>query len=53
MATANLMSLTSALLSAGTGDVLKSGIQVLAERVKSAQDSYQQALGQNSDPIQD
>jgi len=52
MATANLMSLTSALLSAGTGDVLKSGIQVLAERVKSAQDSYQQALGQNSDPIQ-
>jgi len=52
MATANLMSLTSALLGAGTGEALKSGIQALAERVKSAQDTYQLTLGQSDDPVQ-
>ena len=52
MATANLISLTSALLGAGTGEVLKNGIQVLAERVKSAQDTYQLTLGQSDDPVQ-
>jgi len=52
MATANLISLTSALLGAGTGEVLKNGFQVLAERVKSAQDTYQLTLGQSDDPVQ-
>jgi len=52
MATANLMSLTSALLGAGTGEVVKNGIQVLAERVKSAQDAYRQTLCQSDDPVQ-
>ncbi|HLM98418.1 MAG TPA: hypothetical protein VK335_04010 [Bryobacteraceae bacterium] len=52
MATANLISLTSALLGAGTGEVIKNGIQVLAERVKSAQDTYQLTLGQSDDPVQ-
>ena len=52
MATANLMSLTSALLGAGTGEAPRNGIQVLAERVKSAQDTYQLTLGQSDDPVQ-
>jgi len=52
MATANLISLTSALLGAGTGEVLRNGIQVLAERVKSAQNTYQLTLGQSDDPVQ-
>jgi hypothetical protein len=52
MATANLISLTSALLGAGTGEVLKNGIQVLAERVKFAQNTYQLTLGQSDDPVQ-
>ncbi len=51
MATANLISMTSALLGAAPGQLLRDGIQVLAERVKSAQDNYQHSL-QGDDPVQ-
>jgi hypothetical protein len=52
MATPILMSLTSALLGEGTSAVLRDGIKMLAERVKSAQCTYQLTLDQAEDPIQ-
>ena len=52
MATPVLMSLTSALLSPGTSEIVGACAKVLAERVKTAHDNYQQTTAQAIDMVE-
>ena len=52
MATPVLMSLTSALLGSGTSEMLGACGKLLAERVKTAHDNYQQAAAQAGDTVE-
>ena len=52
MATPVLMSLTSALLGSGTSEIVGACAKVLAERVKTAHDNYQQTTAQAVDMVE-
>ena len=52
MATPVLMSLTSALLGPGTSEIVGACAKVLAERVKTAHDNYQQTTAQAIDMVE-
>lgn len=52
MATPVLMSLTSTLLGSGTSEVLSAAVKLLAERVKTAHDNYQQTAAQADDTVE-